>query len=108
MADEAQEGVSKPVVWVGADELPVHFVNQWLGVVGPGEVHLTLGTLTPPAIMGETVEDRKAQVEAIPFVAIKPVARIAMAPGGLRQLIGILQETLANYEKQQQHREQQP
>lgn len=64
--------VQVPVVWVGAEELPVQFVNQFVGVIGPGEVFLNLGALMPPAIIGETDEERKAQAESIPFVQVSP------------------------------------
>jgi hypothetical protein len=98
---EEQESRQVPVVWVGVDDLPVHLVNQLIGVVHPHEVFLTFGTLVPPAIMAETLEERRAQAEAIPFVQIKPVARFGFTPDRLREFIGILQQTLANYETQQ-------
>ncbi|MEK6328251.1 MAG: hypothetical protein AABM66_12125 [Actinomycetota bacterium] len=91
--------VAVPVVWVGAEELPVHFVNQFVGVVQPNEIFITLGSLVPPAIMGGTEEERKAQAESLQFIQVKPVARIAITPARLQELIGVLQQTLSNYEK---------
>ncbi len=99
------EARSVPVVWVGTEDLPVQFVNQFVGVVAPDEVFLTLGSLVPPPILGETEEERRAAVEDIQFVQVKPVARIALTPARLQQLIQVLQQTLANYERQQQRRE---
>jgi len=97
---EQPEGVvGVPIVWVGAEELPLLFVNQFLGVVQPGEIFIHFGALVPPAITGETDEERKAQAEAIQFVQVKPVARLAMTPARLQELIEILQQTLSNYEK---------
>ena len=93
--------VQVPVAWVGTEELPVHFVNQFVGVIAPGEVFLNLGAIVPPAILGDTEEERKAQAESIRFVQVKPVARIALTPERLREFIGVLNQTLANYEKQQ-------
>lgn len=93
------QGITVPVVWVDADDLPVQLVNQFVGVVQPNEVFLTLGTLVPPAIMGQTEEERKAMAESVEFVRVKPVARIALTPARLRELIGVLEQTLANYEK---------
>jgi ribosomal protein L10 len=92
--------VTVPVVWVGAEDLPVHFVNQFVGVVQPNEVFLTLGTMVPPTIIGATEEERKAQVESIEFIQVKPVARIGLTPARLQELIGVLQQTLSNYERQ--------
>ena len=97
---EEQEYRQVPVVWVGVDDLPVHLVNQLVGVVQPNEIFLTFGTLTPPAIMAGTVEERRAQAEAIPFVQVKPVARLGLTPERLREFIAILEQTLANYEAQ--------
>jgi hypothetical protein len=95
------EGVIQvPVVWVGVDDLPVHYVNQFVGTVSPNEAFLTLGSLVPPAIMGATDEDRLAQARSIDFVQIRPVVRVAVTEQGLRDLIGVLNETLSNYEKQ--------
>jgi len=45
--------------------------------------------------MGETIEERRAQAESIQFIQIRPVARLAMTPERLRQLIDTLQQTLA-------------
>lgn len=102
-AEQPGEGsVQVPVVWVGAEELPVQFVNQFVGVVQPGEIFLTLGTIVPPAIIGDTLEERREQAEAIQFVQVQPVARVALTPARLRELIGVLQTTLANYEKLEQ------
>ena len=95
------QGVQLPVVWVGADDLPVQFVNQFLGVVHPNEIFLTLGTLVPPAIIGDSVEERRKQVENLPFVPIKPIARVALTPARLEEMIRVLQDTLTNYEAQQ-------
>ena len=100
MADELPEGgVSVPLVWVGAEDLPVHFVNQFLGLVQPNEIFLMLGSLVPPPIIGETLEERKGQAESVPFVAVKPIARVGMTPDRLKELIGVLQQTLENYER---------
>jgi len=97
-AQDAQEGITLPVVWVGADELPVHFLNQFLGVVQANEIFLTLGTLVPPAIMGATTEERRKHAETVPFVQVKPIVRVALTPARLRELITVLEQTLSNYE----------
>lgn len=106
---EPQHGegyVQLPAVWVGAEDLPVNFVNQFVGVVQPGEVFLNLGTVVPPTILGATDEERRAQVESLRFIQVKPVARIALTPDRLREFIQVLNETLANYEKQERMMEQ--
>jgi len=103
MADELPErdAISVPLVWVGTDDLPVQFLNQFVGLVQPNEIFLMLGSLVPPPIMGDTAEERKAQARSVPFVPIKPIVRLALTPERLKELISVLQQTMENYETQQ-------
>src|SRR6266700_6143029 len=50
-ADEPSRSV--PLVWVGVDDLPVYFLNQFLGQADGSEVYLTLGQVVPPALFGQ-------------------------------------------------------
>jgi hypothetical protein len=100
MAEEP-ESVNVPVVWVGAEDVPVLLANQFVAQVDKGEVFLTVGQLVPPAILGATPEERRQQAENIQFVPVKPIARIAMTPTRLRELISVLEITMANHEKQE-------
>jgi hypothetical protein len=100
-SDESDTQVSAavPLVWVGADDLPVHFANQFVSVVQANEIFLTIGSVVPPAILGSTVEERKAEVERITYVPVKPIARLGLTPAGLKQLIEVLQTTLEKHEQ---------
>lgn len=100
MATEEPEGVAVPIVWVGADDLPVYHANQFVAQVTNGEVFLTVGQMVPPAIVGSTVEERREQAEAIQYVPIKPIVRLAFNSARLAELISILQITKDNYEAQ--------
>ncbi len=84
--------------WVGADDLPVQFANAFAGVVGPNAIFLNIGSVVPPGIIGATEEEREAQVRSLTYVPIKPIARLALSPAGLDELIGILEETRRNYQ----------
>ncbi len=97
MADGV-EALEVPGSWVGADDLPVHFANAFIGVVGPNAIFLNIGSFVPPSIVGDTEEDREAQVRSLTFVPIKPIARIALAPQGLDELISALEATRTNYQ----------
>ncbi len=99
MAEEPPARIEIPVVWVGADEVPVFFANQFVAQVDRGEVFLTIGQLVPPAIIGSGEEARE-QAERIQYVPVKPVARIALTPTRLLELIEVLQITKANHETQ--------
>jgi hypothetical protein len=92
-------GLVVPTVWVGAEDLPVHFANQFVAVVQPNEIFLTVGSLVPPAILGSTVEERKAAAEKITYVPVKPIVRLGFTPARLQELIEVLRTTLDNYEQ---------
>jgi hypothetical protein len=83
--------------WVGSEELPVVFANAFAGIVGPNAVFLNIGSVVPPNIVGETAEQVEAQARALTFLPIKPIARIALAPQGLDELIELLENTRENY-----------
>ncbi len=76
----------------------MHFANAFAGVVGPNAVFLNIGSVVPPGITGATTEEREAQARSIAYVPIKPIARIALAPGGLDELIRALEDTRSNYQ----------
>ena len=100
MEEQLPEGVNLRALWEGVDDVPVLFVNQALGQVGQqAEVILTFGQLVPPAILGETPEERVSQASALTHIPIKPVARLAMTRAGLEELMRILRETAENYDK---------
>jgi hypothetical protein len=74
------------IAWVGAEDLPVEFANIFAALIAENAVFLNIGSLVPPVV--ETEE----QLAAYRFIPVKPIARIALAPGNLDGLI----ETLEN------------
>jgi hypothetical protein len=77
--------------WIGTEDLPIHFANTFSGRIGPNAIFIDLGSMMPPAI--ESEED----LEEIRFVPVKPIARLALAPGGLDDLIKVLQSLRRNH-----------
>ena len=107
MAEETQKGLHVPVLWDELEDVPLVLANQVLGQVGQqGEVILTFGQLTPPLLLG-TPEQQEKQANDIPFVSVKPVARLALTKAGLDDLIRVLQLTQENYERAQMQLQQQ-
>ena len=104
MTDEPEQpdGVAVPIIWVGVDDVPVVFANQFVAQVDRGEVFLTVGQLVPPAIIGASEEERRVQAENLQYVPVKPVARIAMTPTRLRELVSILEITVSNHSQQEE------
>jgi hypothetical protein len=96
MADGPQ-AIEVPGSWVGADELPLHFANAFVAVIGPNAIFVSFGSVVPPAVMGETEEEREAYLRSIPYVAVKPIVRLALTPKGLDELIATLEGTRKNY-----------
>jgi hypothetical protein len=97
MADGVK-ALEVPGSWVGAEDLPVHFANAFVGVVGPNAIFLNIGSAVPPSIAGDTEEEREAYARSLTFVPVKPIARIALAPQGLDELIAALEATRANHQ----------
>ncbi len=89
--------VDVPGSWIGAEDLPLHFANAFAAVVGPNAVFLNVGSFVPPNIVGSTDQEREAHVRSLTYVPIKPIARFALAPKGLDELIHALEETRKNY-----------
>jgi hypothetical protein len=92
--------VALPIVWVGADELPVHFVNNFIVQVSSGEVFLTLGSVVPPPLVGSP-EEQKDQADRLGAVTVKPVVRAAMTPARARELHSNLGQIIAIYDRLQ-------
>lgn len=61
-----------PVSWVGAEELPILYANQFVGQVHEDTFFLTIGQLVPPALIG-TPEEQAEQLEEIAYLPVKPL-----------------------------------
>lgn len=106
MAEETRQEVQLPIVWAGSEDVSIALVNQFLGQVGlQDEVILSFGQLTPPALLG-TPEQQQQQARDIPFLAVRPVARMGLTRAGLDQLIDVLQQTQRNYDEVQRQKAQ--
>ena len=69
-----------------------------MGTVGPNAIFVNVGSAVPPMIVGDTEEEREAQARDVAFVPIRPIARFAITPAGLDELITMLEGTRENYE----------
>lgn len=98
--DEENAGVPIPLAWIGAEDLPVLFVNQFVGQVEAeqGVFFLNIGQALPPALLG-TPEEQAEQLEQIAYVPVKPVARLALTRERLEYLIAILQTNLDQHDE---------
>jgi hypothetical protein len=96
MMTEEHEEIELEQVWVGAEELPVHFANAFAITYGPNAFFLNIGSQFPPEL--ETEEDFE-RLKARGYIPIKPIARVALAPDELDELIGALETIRGDYRK---------
>lgn len=105
--DEEHYERAIPTTWIGAEDLPVLFVNTFVGQIQPqeGVFYLSVGQTLPPALIG-TPQEQAEQLEQIAYVPVKPVARLALTRSRMEELVTILQMNLENYDQiMQQMRE---
>lgn len=82
---------SKPLVYVGLDEVPILYSNNMVIQLNPpGEFILTFAQISPPMLLG-TVEEQREQAERLEAVYARVVARLSMNRFRVEQLIRLLQ-----------------
>jgi hypothetical protein len=104
-ADE--EGVELPLVWLGPEDVPILYINAVVSQFDAQTMDsliVTLGQLTPPAIVGATLEERREQADQIAYVPVKPVVRLGLTEARARELVAILQANLDQLEQARNRR----
>jgi hypothetical protein len=89
-----------PLVWVGLDELPVLFANQFLIQHWQDAFVVSVGQLVPPPVTG-TPEEQAEEIDQISYVPVKPVARLGFTRERVRELIIFLEASLEQYDRKQ-------
>ncbi len=90
-----------PLAWVGLEELPVAFANQFLTQFQPGEFVLSIGQVTPPALLG-TPEQIAEQAADVTYVPVRPIVRVGFTRARMQELIAVLQANLDNHDRAMQ------
>lgn len=101
-----EELITLPIVYVGGEDVPILFVNQFVIQHQPGEFVLTVGQITPPILLGSP-EERREQAKKLTYVSTKVVARLAFTRQRLVELIEVLQENLNRYDEMMRERKEQ-
>lgn len=101
MEGHEPEGIEVPVAWIGPEDVPIHTANAFVSQFDTtlDLLILTVGQVTPPAILGSTVEERKEQAQNVAFVPIKPIVRLGLTPARAREVIATLQANLDQLEE---------
>ena len=93
--------IQVPVLFVGADDTPILYVNQFVVQHQQNEFIITVGQIAPPMLLG-TEEQQRQQAKQIAYVPVKVVARLALTKARLKELISVLETNLANYDRKQE------
>lgn len=93
-----EEGIEIPLFMVGAEDVPIIFSNLAVVQHEDREFILTFAQYTPPFAFGPA-DQAQEQIQRMPYLPVKAVARIGMTPERLEQLIDVLR---ANYNKWQE------
>lgn len=95
-----------PLTWIGAEQLPLLFVNRLVGQVDDDHFVLTVGQSVGPALIG-TPQDKKDQLEQIAYVPVNPVARLAFTRSTCQDFITILRTILEGFDQERERRDDQ-
>ena len=100
-AHEPPEGIAFPVIWSGPEDVPILFINAFVSQFDQtlDAFIVTMGQMTPPALLGATPEEIRAQAEQISYVPVKPVVRLGLTLTRFRELIATLQANLDQLER---------
>lgn len=92
-------GITVPAVWIGLEEAPISFANQFIGQLDDRcDVVLSFGQVLAPVLAG-TPEQQQEQAQNIPFVQVRPITRVSLSTARVRELVDVLQSTLENQQK---------
>lgn len=100
--NQGEDTITLPVVYIGAEDEPILFANQFVIQHEKNEFVLTVGQLQPPILLGSP-EERKEQAKKLTYVPIKVVARFGLTRQRLAELIEALQINLQKYDEKQEH-----
>ena len=89
MAEE--EGIALPFFFIGTEDVPIQLSNLQVIQHVQQEFIITFAQFAPPLVLG-TPEEQREQVEGKPYLPVKTVARLAMSPERVLDLIKALQE----------------
>lgn len=96
--DPEDAGIALPVAWVGIDDTPILHANEFASQFDNSMFFVSIGAIAPPLLLG-TTEERLEKARELPFIPVRTIARIALTPERVEQLISILQENLERFKE---------
>lgn len=99
MAEHEPDEIAVPIVWVGVEDTPILFCNQFISQFDNDlqTFLLTFGQMSPPALAG-TPEQVREQAEQISFVPVKAVARLSVSPSKMAEIQAALGANVDQFE----------
>lgn len=87
------------MAWVGIDDMPAVAANQVASQFTPEDGFTVIfGQANPPIIVSDDPEEVRRAFESVPFVPVRPVARLAITPARMREVVEVLTRSLARYD----------
>ncbi len=101
---EAQDNEDRRAVrasWVGLDDVPIRAATQFISQFDEHGFYLTVGMLSPPVLLGSD-EEKREQASKISFVPINPLGRFLLSEKSVRDLVEVLQISLARFDNRRE------
>lgn len=109
MTQPTEGTMQVPTAWDPAVQtMPTFAANtfsmQVTGAGGPEEIVVSIGYAAPPVFAG-TIEEQMRQAASLEAVLIRPVVRLSITPGRLRELLEVLQTVVSGLDGQSENGE---
>lgn len=93
--------IALPFFFIGAEDVPIVLSNMQVIQHVQQEFIITFGQFSPPVVLG-TPEEQMEQMKSKQYLPVKTMARVAMSPQRLADLIKALQMNYDNWKAAQQ------
>jgi hypothetical protein len=98
MAEES-EHVDITVGFIGAEDVPILYGNQFVVQFLQDEFIITIGQMAPPILLGSP-EQQMEQAKKVSFVPIRVVARLAFNRTRFEELTQLMQQQMARFDEE--------
>lgn len=88
-----------PLAYVGMEDVPVLYANNFVIQTYEGDSILTIGQLSPPLLLGSD-EERLRQVDQVSYVPVKVIARLSLSRARIQELLEVLSAHIERQEAQ--------
>jgi flagellar motor switch/type III secretory pathway protein FliN len=86
-----------PLVYVGIDDVPILYANQFIVQHQQDEFIISVGQVSPPVLLGDEAEQRE-QAARLSYVPVRVVARLGLTRQRLAELITVLETNLEHFD----------